>query len=92
MLVYLCYIAINIFYIGFNDLFFHKASLKAVDLALINLILAFANLYLSFLADLFKLNLATYHRFHYTLGTMLYCLLSFYIITMIASRTPFPLD
>lgn len=92
MLVHLCYIAVNTFYVGFNASSLREASLRAADLALINLIPAFASLHLSFPADLLRLKLATYYRIHRVLGTMSFFLLGFHVSTMLASRTPFPLD
>jgi hypothetical protein len=92
VLVQLYYIAVNIFCVSFNALYLRVASVQAADLALINLILAFTSLYLSFLADLLRLILKTYYRFYRVLRAISYCLLAFYIFTILASRILFPLD
>ncbi|PQE10457.1 cell surface metalloreductase protein [Rutstroemia sp. NJR-2017a BBW] len=92
VLAQLCCIAVNMFCVGFNASSLRVASLRAADLALINLIPAFASLHLSFPADVLGLTLKTYPRFHRVLGAMSCCLLAFHAITILASRTPFPLD
>ncbi|KAH7113188.1 putative cell surface metalloreductase [Dendryphion nanum] len=92
VLARLCYIAVNMFCVGFNASSLRVASVRATDLALINLIPAFASLHLSFPADLLGLTLKTYRRFHRVLGVMSCCLLAFHVLTILASRTPFPLD
>ena len=64
VLARLSYIAVNMFCVGFNASSLRVASVRAADLALINLIPAFASLHLSFPADLLGLTLKTYRRFH----------------------------
>ncbi|KAF2672904.1 cell surface metalloreductase [Microthyrium microscopicum] len=86
------YIAVNMFCVGFKASSLRVASLRAADLALINLIPAFASLHLNFPADVLGLTLKTYRRFHRVLGAMSCCLLAFHVFTSLASRTPFPLD
>ena len=92
VLAQLGYIAVNMFCVDFNASSLRVACLRAVDLILINLIPAFASLHLSFPADVLGLTLTTYCRFHRILGIMSCCLLGFHVSTMLASRTPFPLD
>lgn len=87
-----CYIAVNLFCVGFKFSSLRVASLRAADLALINLMPAFASLHLSFPADVLGLTLKAYRRFHRVLGAMSCCLLAFHVFTILASRTPFPLD
>ena len=92
VLAQLCYIGVNMFCIAFNASSLRMASLRAADLALVNLIPAFASLHLSFPADVLGLTLKTYRRFHRVLGAVSCCLLAFHVFTMLASKTPFPLD
>jgi hypothetical protein len=92
VLAHVCYIAVNMFCVGFNASSLREASLRAADLALINMIPAFASFHFSLPADLLGLKLTTYRRFHGVLGTMSCCLLGFHVSTMLASRTPFPLN
>jgi len=68
VLAQLCNIAINMFCVGCSALSLRVASLRAADLAWNNLLLAFASLYLCFLADVYRMTLRIYCRFRRVLG------------------------
>lgn len=94
VLLQLSYIAVNMFCVGFEASYIRAAGLRAANLSLINLIPAFAGPHLSFLADILRIPLTTYHRIHRSSGIMSCCLLAFHVITVAASptsRTPLSL-
>lgn len=59
---------------------------------MINMILLFAGLYLSFLADLLGVSLRAYRRVHRSAGLISCVFIVFYVLIIIASQAPFSFD
>jgi hypothetical protein len=82
---------VNAFCIGFKVVDIKSAGLRAANLSLINMIPLFASSYLSYLADILGVSLRVYRRIHRAGGIMLFFLFIFYVLTVIVTRTAFPL-
>jgi hypothetical protein len=82
---------VNAFCIGFKVADIQSAGLRAANLSLINMIPLFAGPHLSYLADILGVPLRAYRRIHRAGGMMSFFLLIFHVLTVIATRTAFPL-
>jgi hypothetical protein len=87
----LLYTTINVFYLSFKTASIRIAGSRAGTLSLANMIMLFAGLHLSFLADILGIRLTLYRLIHRSAGTMSVSLLVFHILTTTASRSVFPL-
>ncbi len=77
------YILFNIFYIAFYITSFDKTGDKVGTLSIINIILFFFSLYLSFLADLLSLLLFNYQRIYRFIRIISFILVILYIFIII---------
>jgi hypothetical protein len=92
VIIQLVYITVNTFCVGFRVPDVSTAGLRAANLSLINMVPNFAGSHLSFLADIVGVPLSTYQQIHRSSGIMSVLLLLFHVLTIIGSRTPFPLQ
>ncbi len=91
VLVQLIYITINVFCLSFRVSTISKAGLQAGNLSLVNMIPLFAGTHLSFLADLLGFPLNSYRRVHRSAGLMVFALILFHVLVVVANRTTFSL-
>lgn len=92
-LLYLVYIAVNVFFVAFQAQSAIGAGRRAGTLSLINMAFLVLVTHLSFLADILGISLQTCRRIHRAVGYTTTGLLSFHIvITMLVQRDKFPLD
>lgn len=91
-LVQICYVAANALCVGFGAASLSEAGVRAAHLSLINMAPAFAGPHLSFLADVLGVSLGTFRRIHRSAGAVSVQLLAFHVATVVAAKTPFPLQ
>jgi hypothetical protein len=91
VIIQLFYIAVNMFCVGFRVPNISTAGLRAANLSLINMVPNYAGSHLGFLADILGIPLSAYQRIHRSSGVMSVLLLLFHVLTILGSRTPFPL-
>lgn len=91
IILHVFYCVVNAVCVGFRSPPISSAGLRAANLSLINLIPLLASPHLSFPADLLGVPLRTYRQLHRSAGLMSLVLLSFHALTVVATKTPFPL-
>jgi hypothetical protein len=77
---------------GFEAVSLSEAGVRAAHLSLVNMAPAFAGPHLTFLADMLGVSLGTFRHIHRSAGVVSVLLLAFHITTVVAARTPFPLQ
>jgi hypothetical protein len=77
---------------GFEAVSLSEAGVRAAHLSLVNMAPAFAGPHLTFLADMLGVSLGTFRHIHRSAGVVSVLLLAFHIATVVAARTPFPLQ
>jgi hypothetical protein len=92
VLLQICYVTANAFCLSFRAESFGEAGVRAARLSLISMVPAFAGPHLSFLADVLGVSLRAFQRIHRSAGVVSVLLLAFHVTTVVAAKTPFPLQ